>query len=129
LEVARLYGLLTSGDVNCSLTDYEALKARKTRSVPISYWELEKTLGMFGNLISIVLGHPHPLPVAFHSMWQLLKGGMRDELHAAIEYKSYVKPTHVLRSVQLECHTWLSHHRARLTPPPPNFCSIIHQIL
>jgi hypothetical protein len=129
LEVARLYGLLTSGDVNCSLSDLDALKARETRSILILYWELEQTLGMFGNSLSVTMGRQHPLTSAFHNMWQLLKSGMHNDLHAAIEYKAYVMPTHVLRSVQLECHAWFSHRRARLTPPQPELVSIIQQIL
>jgi hypothetical protein len=73
LEVARLYGLLTSGDTNCSLADLEALKDKEKRSVPLTYWELEKTLGMFSNLISVVLGLRHPLSTAYQAMWTLLK--------------------------------------------------------
>jgi hypothetical protein len=101
LEVACLYGLQTSGDTNCSLADLEALKDKEKRLVPLTYWELEKTLGMFGNLISVVLGLQHPLTTAYQATWTLLKSSIRDDFHSAIEYKSYVKPTHIMRSIQL----------------------------
>jgi hypothetical protein len=40
IKVARLYGLLTSGDDTCSLKDLEALTAMEVRLIPITYWEL-----------------------------------------------------------------------------------------
>jgi hypothetical protein len=65
MEVARLYGLLTAGDATCSLSDLEALSAKEVCSVPLTYWELEKSLGMFGNLIAVILGNTDPLVIAF----------------------------------------------------------------
>ncbi len=105
-EVARLYGYLHAGDASVSLADLEALQAKEVRSVPLTYWELEKTLGTFGNLITTVLGVNHPLCVAYKAMWVLLQSGMRDDLHTVIEYRGYVKPTHVLRSIQLQFWNW-----------------------
>jgi len=129
LEVARLYGLLTAGDATCSLADLEALSAKEVKSVPVIYWELESSLGMFGNLITVVLGTAHPLTTAFWQMWNFMKSSLREDLHAAMEYRSYVKPTHILRSVQLIFYSWFSHRRARLTPPTPDFQAIIHNNL
>ncbi len=129
LEVARLYGLLTAGDATCSLADLEALSAKEVKSVPVTYWELESSLGMFGNLIAVVLGTAHPLTSAFRQMWNLMKSSLREDLHAALEYRSYVKPTHILRSVQLNFYAWFTHRRARLTPPTPDFQAILHNIL
>jgi hypothetical protein len=129
LEVARLYSYLNSGETSISLADLEALQAKEVRSVPLTYWELEKHLGSFGNLLGVVLGMAHPLSQAYAAMWQMLKSGLRDELHTAIEYRAYVKPTHILRSIQLGFYTWFSHRRTRLTPPQPDFVSILNQIL
>jgi hypothetical protein len=56
---------------------------------------------MFGNLIGVVLGSTHPLTVAFHDFWALLHTNVREYLHAALEYKVHVKPTHILCSLQL----------------------------
>jgi hypothetical protein len=41
-ELARIYGLISAGDANCSLADLEQLSAKEVRSVPLTYWELEK---------------------------------------------------------------------------------------
>jgi hypothetical protein len=128
-EVARLYGLLTAGDATCSLSDLETLAAKEARSVPVTYWELETCLGVFGNLIGVVLGSLHPLAMAYRSMWTLMRSSIREDLHAALEYRSYVKPTHLLRSIQLEFYTWFTHRRARLTPPTPDLTAIVHQIM
>jgi len=128
-EVARLYGLLNSGDAACSLADLEVLAAKEVRSVPLSYWELEKNLGMFGNLLGVILGGPHPLTVAFRELWQLLQTNVKDDLHVALEYRRFVKPTHILRSIQLVFYTWFTHRRAHLTPPIPDLKTIVHQIL
>jgi hypothetical protein len=128
-EVARLYGLLNAGEATCSLADLEALTAKEVRSVPLTYWELEKTLGMFGNLIGVILGINHPLTIEFRAMWALLQTSVREDLHAALDYKKYVKPTHILRSIQLTFYTWFTHRRARLTPPIPDMKGIIQQIL
>ncbi len=48
--------------------------------------------------------------------------------HLILEYKGYVKPTHILCSIQLICYNWFSNKRARLQPPPPDFASTIHNI-
>lgn len=129
LEVARLYGFLNSGDTSVSLADLEALQAKEERSVPLLYWELEKHLSSFGNLLGVVLGMNHPLSIAYSDMWKLLKSGLQDELHTAIEYRGYIKPMHVLRSMQLIFWTWFSHRRARLMPPNADFVTILNQIL
>jgi hypothetical protein len=129
LETARLYGLLTAGDATVSLVDLESLQAKEIKSIPLSYWELEKTLGMFGNLISVLLGHTHPLTQAYKEMWILLQTNVKDDIHMVIEYRGYVKPSHILRSIQLGLYTWFMHRRSRLTPPSPDFKSILHNIL
>jgi hypothetical protein len=56
LEVSRLYGLLNSGDQALMLPDLESLKAKEVGSIPLTYFELEHNLGMFGNLLGIALG-------------------------------------------------------------------------
>jgi hypothetical protein len=71
-EVARIYVLISAGDTNCTLADLEALSAKEVRSVPLTYWELEKSLGMFRNLLGVMLGPIHPLTTAFQDFWVLL---------------------------------------------------------
>jgi hypothetical protein len=62
VEVARLYELLNTGDATCTLADLESLNGKEVRSIPLNYWELEKALDMFGNLIGAVFGTLHPAP-------------------------------------------------------------------
>jgi hypothetical protein len=129
METARLYGLITAGEASITLGDLELLSAKEVRSVPLSYWELEKALGMFGNLVGVILGPLHPLSVNYKEFWTLLRTNIRDDLQAAIEYRGYVKPTHILRSLQLIFYTWFMHRKSRLQPPVPDMKSILHQIL
>jgi hypothetical protein len=128
LEVSRLYGLLNSNEGGIMLADLETLKAKEIRSVPLTYWELEKTIVMFGNLLGVVLGSQHHLTVAYRQLWDLLRSGLCDELQFIIQYKGHVKPTHILCSIQLTCYTWFTHKRARWQPPMPDFVSIMHNI-
>jgi hypothetical protein len=65
LEVSRLYGLINSGEQSLMLSDLEALKAKEVQSIPVTYFELERNLGMFGNLLGTVLGSQHQLTTAF----------------------------------------------------------------
>jgi hypothetical protein len=127
-EVARLYGYLHAGEASISLADLEALQAKVVCSVPLTYWELEKTLGTFGNLISTVLGVTHPLCVTYKAMWTLLQSGIWDDLHTAIKYPGYVKPTHILCSIQLQFWNWFVYQSNHLTPPTLDFVSIINHI-
>ncbi len=128
LELSRLYGFLNSSVTGVMLADLEALRAKEVLSVPLSYWELEKTMGMFGNLLGVVLGPEHVLTRTYKELWDLLCSAFRDDIHFILEYKGYIKPTHILRSVQLICYNWFTHKRARLNPPPPDFASIIRII-
>jgi hypothetical protein len=128
LELSRLYGFLNSSETGIMLADLEGLKAKEVRSIPLTYWELEKTLGMFGNLLGVVLGTQHTLTHTYWDLLNLLNSGLRDDIHFLLEYKGYVKPTHIWRSLQLTCYNWFSHKRARLQSPPPDFATIIHNI-
>jgi hypothetical protein len=129
LEVARLYGLLTAGDAACSLADLEALSAKEVHTIPVTYWELEVTLGMFGNLLAVLLGTQHPITTAYRQMWLLMQSQLKTDLHTVMEYKAYVKPTHLLRSIQLSLYTWFTHKRAHLTPPTLDFVTVLQDII
>jgi hypothetical protein len=56
LELARTYGMLNTGNQSFLLSDLEVLKSKEVQSIPLSYFELERNLGMFGNLLGTVLG-------------------------------------------------------------------------
>jgi hypothetical protein len=50
-----LYGLLSSGEHSLLLTNLQAIQAKEVQSIPLTYFELERNLGMFGNLLGTVL--------------------------------------------------------------------------
>jgi hypothetical protein len=126
LEVSRPYGLLTSGENNLMLSNLEALKAKEVSSIPLSYFELERNLGMFGTLLGTVLGNTHALTVACHPFWDLLSRGFCHKVQQTIDTKGYVKPAHILRSIHLICNSWFTKRRNRMTPPTPDFAVILH---
>jgi len=78
IEVARTYGLLSEGAISISLVDLETLKAKDTQSMPTTYFELEKNLGMFGNLLGVVLGDNYVLTTEYWHFWVMLTDAMWD---------------------------------------------------
>jgi hypothetical protein len=76
LELARQYGLLQEGATGVTLSDLQALEAKEVKSIPLTYFDLEKTLGMFGNLLQVVLGSDHPLTTNYRAFWDLLTRSM-----------------------------------------------------
>jgi hypothetical protein len=128
LEISHTYGLLQSGEQSLMLADLEALQAREVASIPLTYFELERNLGMFGTLLGTVLGNQHIISVTYRQFWDLLNRGFRNELQQIIDLKGYVKPAHILRSIHLACYSWFTQHRHRLAPPTPDFVSILHNI-
>jgi hypothetical protein len=128
LELARTYGMLNSGEQSLMLADLEALKSKEVQSIPLTYFELERNLGMFGNLLGTVLGPTHQLTIAYRAFWTLLAQGYRLELQQIIDNKGYIKPAHVLRSIQLICYNWFNQKRHRLTPTLPDFAVMLQNI-
>jgi hypothetical protein len=128
LELARMYSFLASGENALMLANLEVLKSKEVASIPLTYFELERNLGMFGNLLGVVLGCNHALTQAYRSFWLLLSQGFRNEVQQIIDVKAYIKPAHILRSVQLVCYSWFIQCRNRLTPVSPDFATIVHTL-
>ncbi len=78
--------------------------------------------------MGVILGLQYPLSTTYKAMWTLFQGGLQEDIHAAIDHNTYVKPVHVLRSIQLQFYNWFNHRRHWLTPPEPVFTGIINQI-
>jgi hypothetical protein len=69
-ELARTYTMLSERDVGISFSDLDNFKLPKdVRSHPTTFFELEKSLIIFGNLIGAILGNPHPLTTAYRTFW------------------------------------------------------------
>jgi hypothetical protein len=83
---------------------------------------------MFGTLLGTVLGNQHVLTTSYRQFWNLLSKGCRNELQQIIDIKHYVKPAHILRSVQLVCWSWFNQRKQQLTPMAPDFVIILHSI-
>jgi hypothetical protein len=128
LELSRLYGFLHSGEQALMLVDLEALKAKEVQSIPLSFYELNWNLGMYGNLLSTVLGQQHVLTVAYRSFWNLLAQELCGDIQQFIDQKKTIKPAHILRNVQLVCYTWFLQKKNCIQPPLPDFISILYNI-
>jgi len=128
LELARQYGFLQEGEHGITFSDLQALEAKEVRSVPLTYYDLEKTLGMFGNLLQVVLGAQHDLTAAYRSFWDLLTKSMKNDVQIMVDTTGRIKPAHILRSVQLICHQWFASKRAHIAPRTPPFADILHSI-
>jgi hypothetical protein len=108
LKLAKTYGLLASSDVHLNYADLQLLEQKELRSLPLTYFELKRTLGMFGNLLAVVLGFGHPIKDAYEQFWYLLTSVHEDMLYQLIDTPmvgQHVKPVHILRSVQLITYT------------------------
>jgi hypothetical protein len=128
MELAKMYGLLADSAIGITYADLQALTAKEVMSIPLSYFELEKCLGMFGNLMAIVLGSTHELTTSYRRFWDLLTRGLRNDIQLTIDTTGRLKPAHILRSIQLVCYSWFNHRRARLRPPNPDFLDILHRV-
>jgi hypothetical protein len=131
MEVARLYGLLHSGDQAVTLTDLEKLKAKEVLSIPLNNFELERNLGVFGNFLGVVLGNGHPLTTAYRLFWVWLSTGYRLDIQQIIDVKCNlcIKPAHILCSIQLICYNWFNQRRAGFQPDVPDFNYILQHLM
>ena len=131
MEIAQVYGLLMEGSTSLSYSDLEVLRSKETRTLPVSFYDLEKCLGMFGNLAAVVLGDLHPLMVAYRPFWNRLTthGSLRDKLYVLIDQRLYLKPVHVMRRVQLKFTAWFEAVKTSTVPSTPNFLEIWDDIL
>jgi hypothetical protein len=112
--------MLASGEHLLMLADLESLQAKEVQSLPLSYFELERNLGMFGNLLGMVLGSQHILTTRYREFWTLSSQSYRQELQHIVDNKRYIKPAHILQSLQLICCNWFTQRRASLTPAAPD---------
>lgn len=71
LELAKTYGFLHDGEYGITYSDLQALEAKEVQSIPLTYFELKKCVGMFGNLLGVVLGSNHNLTAAHRTFWGL----------------------------------------------------------
>jgi hypothetical protein len=98
------------------------------RSHPITCFELEKSLGLFGNLISVVLGQGHPITANFRLFWAAFTKQFRNQIHFEIDMRRVIKPIHILCNIQIICFHWFQAKRSNVDPPTPQFFDILTRI-
>lgn len=101
-ELAQSYTMLSERDVGITYSDLENFKVPKDfRSHPTNYFELDQSLGIFGNLIGSILGDNHPLTTHYSTFWSFYNSAFKSRLHYEIDTKQTIKPVHILRNIQL----------------------------
>jgi len=73
LDNARAFALLSTGAASIDLVGLELLKAKDVKHLPTTFFALEVCLGMFGNLLEMVLGPQHEIVISYQALWTLLK--------------------------------------------------------
>jgi hypothetical protein len=129
MELARTYGLLYERDHGVSFSDLAQFKVpTELRSYPSSFFDLERSLGLFGNLVGAILGNAHPLTVAYRPFWESFTKRYRDRLLSEIDGNKVIKPVHIWRSIQLTVYDWFDAKRTRVPPDTPVFTDIWKRI-
>jgi len=128
-ELARSYTMIAEQDVGMTYSDLANLKLPKElRSHPTNYFEFEKSLGTFGNLIGAILGDGHPLTVAYREFWDTFNAVYKEQIHFELDTHKVIKPVHLLRSIQLVVFKWFQAKKFRRTPANPPFANILDRI-
>ncbi len=66
LEMSRSFTLLFEREYSLAYADLEHFKLPKDlRSHPVNFFELERNLGIFSNLLDAILGSTHPPTATF----------------------------------------------------------------
>ncbi len=131
MELSRSFGLLYEREYGVAFSDLNQFKVPKDlRSYPVTYFDLEQNLGLFGNLIGAILGNQHPITRNYRLFWNALTKQYRMRLRQLLEGpRSSVKPVHILRSVQLVCYDYFDAKRSQIpTPNPPDFVAILRNL-
>jgi hypothetical protein len=129
LDLARNFTLLVERDFSVAFQDLDRFKVPKDlRSYPVSFFDLERNLGIFGNLLASVLGDLHPLTANYRLFWDAFTCQHRQQVQHEIDVRKVIKPVHILCNIQLICFHWLAAKRAHLEPSAPTFPAILERI-
>jgi hypothetical protein len=129
LDLTRSFNLVYEHDFSVAFMDLDRFKLPKDlRSYPITFFELERNLGLFGNLLVTVLGEPHPLTTNYRLFWDAFTKQHHQLLQHKIDTRRVIKPVHILWNLQLICFHWFAAKQARLPPTPPSFPDILTRI-
>jgi hypothetical protein len=128
-NMAQAYNMLSERDYHITYADLNQFKVPKDlRAHPTTFFELEKSLGIFGNLMGTILGEGHPLTTHYRSFWLAFTKQFRDQLHFEIDVRKVIKPVHMLQNVQLVVLHWFQAKKCSLVPSTPPFQDILTRI-
>lgn len=129
LKIAQSYMVLSEQQLGIQLSDLAQLDVPKDlRAHPTTFYGLEESLGMFGNLAGTVLGNNHPITTAFRSFWRAFLGRKREMIHHEIDDRKFIKPVHILRNVQLLTVQWFQAKLDGDTPANLAYLEILERI-
>jgi hypothetical protein len=98
------------------------------RAHPSNYFELEKRLGTFSNLLGTILGKRHPLTTHYRDFWKTYSSEFKGRFHHEIDIRRVIKPVHILCSLQLVVFKWFSTKKLHWAPADPPFLDILDRI-
>jgi hypothetical protein len=105
LDLSHSFNLLFERDYGLSYADLDRFKLPKDlRSHRVTFFELERNLAVFGNLLDAILGTTHPLTAAFKAFWDSLQLQHRLFLQIEIDTRKSIKPVHLLYNIHLICY-------------------------
>jgi len=114
--------MIAEQDVGMTYLDLANLKLPKElRSHPTNYFEFEKSLGTFGNLIGAILGDGHPLTVAYREFCDTFNAEYKEQIHFELDTCKVIKPVHLLHSIQLVVFKWFQAKKIDALQPIPRF--------
>jgi len=85
-ELAPKYMMLSEWDVSISFSDLANFTLPKdVCGHPTTFFELEKSLSIFGNSIGAILGNNHPLTTAYCTFWTSFNSEYKARIHYEID--------------------------------------------
>jgi len=107
LKIAQQYMIMAEQSLGLKVSDLAQLDVPKDlRAHPTTFYGLEKSLGLFGNLMGVVLGDNHPLTTNYRVFWKRFMGRQKEQMHYEIDERKVIKPVHILRNIQLITVRW-----------------------
>jgi hypothetical protein len=128
-DLARSYSVMVEQDLGISYTDLDRFKLPKDlRAHPSNHFELEKSLGIFGNRLGTILGERHPLTMHYRDFWKTYSSEFKGRFHHVIDIRRVIKPVHILRSLQLVVFKWFSTKKLHRAPADPPLLDILDRL-
>jgi hypothetical protein len=86
LELAWSFNLVYEHDFSIAFHNLDRFKVPKDlHSYPVTFFDLECNLGIFGNLMSSILGPHHPLTANYRLFWDALSRQCRQQVQHEID--------------------------------------------